>query len=358
MRALLFLLVLVPLAVLAVACQAAPPLETPPDGGMRLTGARIAGGEVASVTLSGDRFATVGDDGEFTGATYDLTGRWLAPAFIDAHVHLAYYAAGDELARGGVAGAVDWAAPLKSMGVRPIQVAWAGPIITAVEGYPTQGWGRNGYGLEVAGVDAARAAVTQVRAAGATVVKVSVGAGGPDLTDAELAAIVEEAHGLGMLVGVHALSDADARRAADAGCDILVHAPVAALSKETVQAWAGKAVIPTISAFGGSASTRQLREAGATVLYGTDFGNTRVLGVSASEIEGMLDAGMTGAQILASGTSVPAEVFGMADLGAIAVGKEASLMVLDADPLVDPGALTRPVAVIFRGAVVAGSMPD
>lgn len=357
MRALVFLLVFAPLLFLALACEAASPLEAPPADGMRLDGARIAGAEVASVTLRGDRIAAVGE-GEEAGVAYDLTGRWLAPAFIDAHVHLAYYPAGDDLARGGVAGAVDWAAPLKSMGDRPIRVAWAGPIITAIEGYPTQGWGRNGYGLEVADASAGRAAVAQVQAAGASVVKVSVGAGGPDLSDEALAAIVAEAHTRGMLVGVHALSDSDARRAAGAGCDILVHAPVAALSKETVQAWAGKAVIPTISAFGGVDSTRQLREAGATVLYGTDFGNTRALGVSPREIEGMLDAGMTGAQILAAGTSVPAATFGMEDLGAIEVGKEASLLVLDADPLVDPGTLTRPVAVIFRGAVVAGTMPD
>ena len=42
----------------------------------------------------------------------NATGRYLAPAFIDSHVHLAYRFSAPELARGGIAAAVDLAAPM------------------------------------------------------------------------------------------------------------------------------------------------------------------------------------------------------------------------------------------------------
>jgi imidazolonepropionase-like amidohydrolase len=49
-------------------------------------------------------------------------------------------------------------------------------------------------------------------------------------------------------------------------------------------------------------------------------------------------------------------LFGFDRLGAIAVGKDASLLVLDDDPLVDPTALARPRAVLHRGRLVAGEL--
>ncbi len=341
----------------ATACAApSSPAERLPAGGLALVGGTVVGTGVASVTIQGDNIIAVGTPPD--GAErVDLTGHWLVPSVIDAHVHLAYYPAADGLREGGVAGAVDWAAPLGSLRDLPIAVRTAGPMLTAEGGYPTQSWGAGGYGLEIPNVDAAAAAVATVADAGATVVKIVVGAGGPELSDQALTRICDEAHARGMLVGAHALRDGDARRAAAVGADILVHAPIGSLSADVVQAWSTKAVIPTVSAFSGTASTRQLAEAGATVLYGTDFGNTRALGVSRPEIEGLLDAGLDGAAILRAATAAPAEVFGLERLGAIAVGKEASLLVLDADPLVDPLALTQPVAVLHRGELVAGALP-
>ena len=41
----------------------------------------------------------------------------------------------------------------------------------------------------------------------------------------------------------------------------------------------------------------------------------------------------------------------MDELGAIAPGKAASLLVLDADPLTEPLALTKPAQVYIRGKV-------
>lgn len=60
-------------------------------------------------------------------------------------------------------------------------------------------------------------------------------------------------------------------------------------------------------------------------------------------------AGMTGAEILSSGTTIPATFWGLDELGAIAPGKSASFLLLDADPTSDPMTLSRPVAVYIDG---------
>lgn len=286
-----------------------------------------------------------------------LTDRWVVPGFIDAHVHLAYDPRGAELVAGGVVGAVDWAAPLDRM-TSPggPTVVWSGPMVTAEGGYPLNSWGSDGYGIAVDSAEAARAAVDQLHGAGVGVIKIPIGAGGADLSDAVLQATIDRAHELDLKVGAHALSDANAARAARLGADILVHAPNQTLSDATVELWKGRAVIPTTSAFGGADSTRQLAEAGATILYGTDFGNTRRAGISLAEIEGMVRAGLTPAQILEAGTSAPAAAFGMDDLGSLEIGKESSFLVLDADPIQDPTVLARPTAVVFKGVVVSGGL--
>lgn len=335
-----------------------PPGVAPPSADFVLAGGTIAGRGIDDIEIRAGRITAVGGVDPAL-RRLDATGLWVAPAFIDAHVHGVYRQSGGEQARGGIAGAVDWAAPLDQVGspVGPHTV-WAGPILTAPGGYPTQGWGRDGYGLECAGVAACADAVDTVRGAGAGVVKVAVGASGPQLSDAELAAIVERAHGFDLLVGAHALSDAAALRAGRAGADILVHAPTEPLSDETVATWAGRAVVPTLSAFDGRVAAEQLREAGATVLYGTDLGNTQTAGISDTELSRMVQSGMDGAAILEAGTVAPARVFGFADLGAVEVGKEASLLVLSLNPVVTPTTLASPVAVLMRGEFLAGALPD
>jgi imidazolonepropionase-like amidohydrolase len=88
------------------------------------------------------------------------------------------------------------------------------------------------------------------------------------------------------------------------------------------------------------------------VLYGTDFGNTSSLGPSASEIDGLSAAGMDAAAIVAALTSEPASYWGFEELGSLETGKAASFLVLERDPLVDPGALANPIEVYVDGAPV------
>jgi imidazolonepropionase-like amidohydrolase len=233
----------------------------------------------------------------------------------------------------------------------------SGPMVTAVGGYPTQSWGRNGYGLECVDADAAVAAVDRLASEGARLIKLPV-TGDPQLDDDALAAAVAEAHRLGVKVATHALTDEDAARAAIAGVDVLAHTPTEALSEATVSAWSTRTVVTTLVAFGNTPTTRAnlsaLRAAGTRVLYGTDFGNAQEAAINAQEVQGMLDAGMSGEAILNAGTYDAARFWGFTTLGAIEVGGAASLLVLDADPRADPLTLTRPVAVYMDGRSRSG----
>lgn len=55
-----------------------------------------------------------GKIGEAGGEVVDVSGRWIVPAFLDSHVHLAYRPEAEALVAGGIAGAVDLAAPWTS----------------------------------------------------------------------------------------------------------------------------------------------------------------------------------------------------------------------------------------------------
>lgn len=284
----------------------------------------------------------------------DVAGRWLVPAVVDSHVHLAYLPGADALADGGVAGVVDLAMPLADLAgdPRPLRRVVSGPMITASQGYPTQTWGRDGYGLECADAAAAVAAVGTLADAGAGVIKLPVTAP-PVLDDAALRAVVDAAHARGLKVASHALGDVDALRAATAGVDILAHTPTEALSEATLEAWRGRVVISTLASFDGGAvadaNLRALADRDVTVLYGSDYGNAREAGVNSGELARLRGAGFSDAAIVDMSTSVPAAFWGFTELGAIEVGRAASLLVVDADPRLDASALARPVDVYIDG---------
>ena len=195
--------------------------------------------------------------------------------------------------------------------------------------------------------------------AGVQAIKVPLTAA-PTLDDATVKAVVKAAHAHQLKVYTHALEDASAARAAADGIDVLAHTPTEALSESTLEAWKTRTVISTLSAFGGGSAAlnnlRALRERGARVLYGTDFGNTRETSIQSLEITQLIAAGMDGASIVRAGTSVPAEFLGLTDLGSLEVGKRASFLVLAADPSVDPHTLSQPVAVYVDGTLVSAGL--
>jgi imidazolonepropionase-like amidohydrolase len=315
--------------------------------------ARLPGGGASEIHVAEGRIAATGSEG---APAVDAGGAFVVPAFIDSHVHLAYLPDRGGMRRGGVAAAVDLGAPLRALGrLGDIPTLAAGPLLTAPGGYPLDSWGRGGYGLPVSTAAEATRAVEELRAAGAGLLKLAL-APGPRPPEAALRAAVEAARHLGWRVAVHALTDADAALAARLGADVLAHTPVAPLSDDTVGAWSGRAVISTLAAFGASRSAienlRRLRAAGATVLYGTDYGNTRSPGIDPLEIAALSAAGLDGAALVAAGTSAPRAFWGGFEAGSLEPGAAASFLLLDADPHAEPAALARPSRVVIDGELV------
>ncbi|MEZ4380580.1 MAG: amidohydrolase family protein [Nannocystaceae bacterium] len=331
-----------------------------------IRGANVVGRGVADVAFADGVIQEIAEAGAIEAGPSDLIidarGRWLVPAGIDSHVHLDYLRAPEAIAAGGVAVAVDLAAPLRIFDERaagdfaPLRLLVAGPMLAAPGGYPTQGWGADGYGRECADTDEALAAVDELADRGAAAIKISL-AGGPRLGAETLAAVIERAHARGLKVVAHTLGAAETAEVVALGVDALAHTPVEPLSPATLAALEGRAVISTLRAFGASdgavANLAALREAGATILYGTDFGNSTGAGIDAVELAAMAEAGMDGAAILRALTEAPAAFWGLPH-GRVEVGAPASLLLLGGDPELEPLHLAAPEAVFIAGAQLRG----
>src|SRR5213596_1118429 len=70
------------------------------------------------------------------------------------------------------------------------------------------------------------------------------------------------------------------------------------------------------------------------------------------EMEDMVAAGMTPAQVIVAATRNAAEVLRLTDLGTVAMGKSADFLVLDANPLENITYTRRISAVYLRGTAV------
>jgi imidazolonepropionase-like amidohydrolase len=205
------------------------------------------------------------------------------------------------------------------------------------------------------------------------------------ITDAECAAIVDEAHRMGKRVAAHVEGLAGARMVIDAGVDTVEHG--LSLHREpallATMAERGIVLVPTLSTFHDVAEThacmypprlveqakRQKEEAYTTLLAAREAGVTLAmgfdsapLGENALELERMVAGGLTTAQALVAATSGSATALGLADeIGAVAEGMRADLVVVDTDPLTDIASLRRPGAawlVLQDGRPVAGSRAE
>ncbi len=255
----------------------------------------------------------------------------------------------------------------------------------------------------------ARAAVAELAARGVAIVKTWVddrGGAVRKLTPELYGAIIDEAHQRGMRVMVHATGLADAKALLRAGVDGFGHAfqdvddelidlvkarpqvffllalggprrvvsaswlnPVHPLVQETVspaqiarlqQRLASQTAEERERATGAwarmAAGIVRLSAAGARIGVGTDgggqLGDQFVGWTVHTEVENMVAAGMTPAQVLTAATREGAGILGLADLGTIAPGKSADFVVLDANPLDDITNTRRIDQVYLRGRAV------
>lgn len=202
-------------------------------------------------------------------------------------------------------------------------------------------------------------------------------------TRAEVAAIVDEAHALGMRVAAHAHTEAGIDVAIEEGVDSIEHGTLVTADQAVLIARAGITLAPTLLindriAAGRGASEEQARkarelvierdarlraaaDAGVELVLGTDANGFHVgFGEEAEEVARMAAVlGWSAERALAAATSRAAAAIGRPDLGRIAPGAKADLVLVEGRPWEDLAALRpeRVVAVVCRGEVVAGALP-
>jgi imidazolonepropionase-like amidohydrolase len=400
-----------------------------------LKAARLFDGKASSLTapglvvVSGSRIVQVGGMPPASAKVIDLGDATLLPGFMDAHTHLSFNAqeftpAGRSIAQGRTTAeftlqAAENARKTLLAGFTTVRDLGAsdyidvglrnaiqrgltpGPrILSAVRGLgtsgghcdPTTGY-RPGFLPEPGpqqGVanspDEFRAAVRYMVKAGADVIKVCATGGvlslnndvdSSQLTQAELNALVDEAHAKGRKAAAHAHGDEGARRAILAGIDSIEHGSF--LKEETLDLMKqrGTRFVPTLHALdsimeglkqgvqmdprnvakarkaGDSimATFRRAVEKGVVIAFGTDAG-VGAHGTNAREFRLMVQAGMPPIQALKSATSVDAELFGIAaETGTLESGKLADIVAVPGDPLADITSTERVFFVMKEGVI-------
>ena len=250
------------------------------------------------------------------------------------------------------------------------------------------------FGLEADGPDALVTATRRVVRDGADVVKVVASEaamltttglapgrmvhGAPELTEAELRAVVATAAELGVRVMSHAQDSESVRRSAVAGVTSVEHAWLADRAAIEVLAASGGWLVPTLVVTDVNrtlpgltvvererqdlierrhrASTEAAIELGVPLATGTDTGE---VGVTADlvwrEIALLHDHGASAMTAIQAATSSAARLLGVeAETGSIEVGKLADLVLVEGDPLSDLQRLSRPSVVMQAGASVLG----
>jgi len=323
----------------------------------------------AAVVTEGGTIAYVGPRAAAPPADelVELDG-FLMPGVADRHAHVLLADPGAVLL-GGVTAVRDLAwvpeeiFPLADASELPSYtgplIRAVGPMLTAPGGYPTgDDWAPPGTARELQGTEDAHVVVAELASLGATAIKVSLNAeAGPTPSDAELAAIVEAAHGRDLLVTAHVEGVGQAERAVGAGIDEFAHAPWSErLSDALITAAAlSMRVVSTLDILSYGEVTPELRMAcenlvrfravGGTVVYGTDLGN------------GPIPPGIHVREALLLHEAIrmtPEEVLTAMTAGRLAKGAPADLIGLGGDPLERLETLGDLRLVVRAGRVVSG----
>jgi imidazolonepropionase-like amidohydrolase len=267
------------------------------------------------------------------------------------------------------------------------RIVAAGTAVGAPDGHGAA------FGLEAAGPSGLAEATRRVVSDGADVVKVVASEaamltttghepgrmvfGAPELAVDELRAVVEAAAELRVRVMSHAQDGESVRRSAAAGVASVEHAWLAdRVALEAVQA-SGAWLVPTLVVTDVNrtlpgltpvqrerqdlierrhrASTETAIELGIPIATGTDTGE---VGVTADmvwrEIALLHDHGASAMASIQAATSSAARLLGVdGDVGTLAVGKQADLLLVHGDPLADLARLAEPMMVVQAGRIVS-----
>jgi imidazolonepropionase-like amidohydrolase len=370
------------------------------SGGMLIDGTGGAPMPDAAVAISGGRIAAVGRASELAYSSdtpvHELAGATILPGFINAHAHTVNLSDNELRAwvRAGVTTVRDLGGPLASGVARRDRIAGggdqslprlliAGPIVNVLGSFSTEIYGVNDRVLVVNGPADARAKTLGLLDGGADLVKLAV-SGRTDvryaeLSNAELAAITAAAAERGAHVAAHVDRAVALRRAVENGVSSVAHSPRDRIPDSLIALMVerGVGMAPTIAVYEGLArergnlaewrrltqpvlydNLRRFAAAGGLLALGDDYGGAEgmTVGMPAEEIGHWLAAGLSPMQVIVAATSGSAQVAGLDDeLGTVAPGLAADLLVVDGDPLEDIDALVRPLLVVHGGEVVWGA---
>jgi imidazolonepropionase-like amidohydrolase len=369
------------------------------------------------VVVQGGRIVAVGEAADFeipgSARVLDAGGGTIMPGIINSHAH----ATADPAVRrafltDGVTTVCDVGTSLDrlsrfeqdSVPEGPsARGFWAGPIITAPDGYPGPVYGSQ-FSYQVATPDEARNAVADLLNRGASMIKITLAPGDPrdpwpilDLD--QVRAIVQEAHSRSALVRAHVFEPYLVEDIVlPAGVDVIEHSPFPILSPEEENSVLesddprtqlfdivapefeellarvveqGIVMVPTLDEHIGGLykkpersrvegividvhveAVRRFHALGGIVALGNDYGGIPhvELGMPLTEMNLLLAADLTPMEVIEAATRHAAYVCGQAEtLGSLEPGKLADIIIVDGDPLSDLEAMDRVLAVVKGG---------
>ena len=386
-------------AILVIGCSGSQPSTTAPSSpsptlsapptlalvhGKLIDGTGAAPVADATVLIATDKIVAVGPAASTpvpSGVqTVDLHGAAILPGFINAHVHEAFDKANLKAwAEGGVTTVRDESAtPETVQGLKALKAEIAtDPHLARLVSMGSMLKSPGGYGQrEVTSADEARQVVLDEIASGVDGIKIAnedgyAGQSGlPKLTPEELKAIIDTAHQHGLPVSGHITSGSYMMTLLEAGVDDIAHGPIDYLPDGAVQWMTDHDVYltPTFSvykSYGTSLwaleqSVGQLASAGVHIALGNDYGGGPgefELGIPMIEIEEMAASGMTPMQIIEASTQNGAHELRLdSQVGTVATGKVADILVVAGDPLADLQALRNVSLVVHNGTIIRDNL--
>ena len=381
--------------------------EPADDGTVVLTADRVLDGRGGvldghGVAVRDGRIVAVAPAADLpAGERHDFPGGTILPGLIDTHVHLGWHFDEDgKLARGAAPEteamhAVENGIRMLEAGFTTVQSLGApvdGPVRDAVNRGVVPGprivTTLGQLSARTGGADELVAEVNRLADAGADAIKIFASesirvGGGPTLSQEELDAACGAANGHGLRTLVHAHGPVSATRASRAGCTTIEHG--ALLDQETLDLLAANGTFYdpntylifqnyfenkdrylgignyTEEGFAAMESGRvrametfgmALATEGLKIVFGTDA-VAGAHGQNAREaVARVEEGGQDPADVVVGLTSLAAESLGLADeIGTVAEGYAADLVVVAGDPATDIGALQRVRLVMRDGRI-------